>query len=204
MYLYNVPQSGAGTVTITGQAADGSSGSIQVGIGYTPLQVASSNPTIQPGQSYTLTASGGTPGLPYLWWVTGGGTVTPMARNSATATYTAPGTVNESVNVMVCQPDTGAFGTTVLQLPPYLQLQITSSSSTIAPGGTCTLTVSGGESGVAYRWEAVQGTVESTGQDTALYTAPAVFQMMNPVTVSAGQNGSVYGFGMITLQKASG
>jgi hypothetical protein len=115
MYLYNVPASGGGTVTITGQTSTGSSGSIQVGIGYTPLQVTSSSPTIQPGQSYTLTASAGTSGLPYLWWVTGGGTVIPMARNSATATYTAPSTTNGPVNVMVSQPDTGAFGTMLLK-----------------------------------------------------------------------------------------
>jgi len=206
MFLYNAPALGSGTVTIAAQTSDDDNAFIEVVIvAAATIQVTSSSQSLLPNQTYSLTASGGTSGSQYLWLVaSGGGTVVPNASNSAAATYTAPGDLNGSVNIIACQPDNGAIGTLGLTAPSYIQLQLTSSSASIAPGGTCTLTVTGGEAGANYRWSALEGTVVATGASQAIYTAPSSFKQFVSPTISVAQiGGSVPAFGSITLQQST-
>ncbi len=134
--------------TVTGTTA-GCTGSAVTTVTVNPLPVVSVNsPTVCPGQTATLTASGA---ATYTWsaGATSTGVNTATASPGATTSYTVTGT------------SAGCTGTAVATVTIGGSISVTVNSPTICPGGTAALTATGG---ATYVWSAG---ATSTGVSTA-------------------------------------
>ena len=197
--------------TVTGTTA-GCTGSAVATITVNPLPIVAVNsPTVCPGQTATLTATGA---ATYTW----SAGATPTGVNTATAT---PGA---TTSYTVTGTSLGCTGTAVATVTIGGSITVTVNSPTICPGGTANLTATGG---ATYVWSAgatptgvntanaspgttttytVTGTSGGcTGSAIATVTvSPAIAIVVNSPTICNGQTASLTATGATSYTWSAG
>ncbi len=174
-------------------------------------QISPSNPTIDTGQSITLTShtSGGTASLSYQWYLDGtcGASIQGATLSTYNTSPTATGTYSYKVTDSALSPASQcSVGDTVTIAPELVAGTITPSAPSIDNGQSITLTAnpSGGATPFSYQWysdvtcataiqSATSSTLNVTPTATATYSYKVTDSANSPVSqCSVGNTISVH------------
>lgn len=164
----------------------------------TAVSLSCTPTSVQTGQTSqcAATVSGTGSYSSAITWSAVSGTISSSGLYTAPATVPASGT--DTITVKSTQDSTKSGNATIaITLPPTITSVTVSCTPTTLPDGQtsqCTATVQGtGNFNPAVSWLANLGTIASTGNDTATYTAPSSTTGPASVTATSSTDGTKLG-----------